>query len=231
MLDGGLTPLLAAGVLVAAVPYSAGAQQMLNVSIGYFTLPGEDARTNGDVLVANRAFLSFEIGEFGGPAVGAEWLFPLHERFEGGIGLSFSRRTVPSVYTDFVANDGSEIEQDLRLRLLPIAFTVRLTPLGPASTVQPYIGGGLAVINWRYSESGEFIDFAAGRAVFRDRFVADGSTTGPVALGGIRFAGEDLSAGFEIRFHKAEDDLDERFAGPTIDLGRWTYQGTVGIRF
>lgn len=231
MLDRDIAPLLAAGMVVVAVAYPAGAQQTLNVSIGYFTPHGEDARTPGDVLVANRTFLSFEIGELNGPAIGAEWLFPLHALVEGAIGLSLSRRTVPSVYSDFVASDGSEIEQELRLRLLPIAFTMRLTPLGPMSAVQPYIGGGLAVINWRYSESGEFIDFGAGRAVFRDRFVADGNTTGPVALGGIRFAGRRLSTGFEIRFHKADDDLDERFAGSTIDLGGWTYHGTVGIRF
>jgi hypothetical protein len=231
MLDKGLARLLAAGMLAMVVAHPAGAQQTLNVSIGYFTPRGEDARTSGDVLVANRTFLTFEFGEFSGPALGVEWLFALHDRFEGGIGLSFSRRTVPSVYSDFVASDGSEIEQELRLRLVPIAFTVRLTPLGPASAVQPYIGGGLAIINWRYSESGEFIDFRAGRVLFRDRFVADGNTTGPVALGGVRFVSTNFSAGFEIRFHGADDDLDERFAGPTIDLGGWTYQGTVGVRF
>ena len=29
----------------------------------------------------------------------------------------------------------------------------------------------------------------------------------------------------------ADAALDDRFAGPRIDLGGWTYQATVGIRF
>ena len=54
---------------------------------------------------------------------------------------------------------------------MPVAFTVRLIPLGPRSPVQPYIGAGVGVINWRYSESGEFIDFGAGNVIFQDTFV------------------------------------------------------------
>ena len=56
--------------------------------------------------------------------------------------------------------------------------------------MQPYIGAGLGIINWRYVESGEFIDFGAGRVIFRDTFVESGSNVGPVVVGGIRFAGD-----------------------------------------
>jgi len=87
------------------------------------------------------------------------------------------------------------------------------------------------VINWRYSEVGEFIDFGAGNVIFRDAFVKSGNTAGAVVLGGIRFAGETASAGFEVRYQKAEGNLDENFAAPKIDLGGWTYNFTAGIRF
>jgi hypothetical protein len=221
--------MVCAGLLVSAWP--AAAQQTLNFSLGYFTPHGEDARVEGDVLNANRNFLVFDIKDFNGASVGGEWLVPFGNFFEGGIGVSFSRRTVPSVYADFGDNDNTEIDQDLRLRLVPIAFTVRLTPLGQSSPVQPYFGAGLGVINWRYSESGEFVDFGAGNIIFRDQFVANGNETGPVVLGGIRFAGDAASAGFEVRYHKADADLDNRFAAPKIDLGGWTYNFTVGLRF
>jgi hypothetical protein len=137
------------------------------------------------------------------------------------------------VYQDFVEDDGSEIEQDLRLRRVPIDFTVRLTPLGRSSAVQPYIGAGLSVVSWRYSETGEFIDFSAGggRTVFEETFVADGSETGPVVLGGVRFASDTFSVGGEVRFHAAEGELDENFSASRIDLGGWTYNLTAGIRF
>jgi hypothetical protein len=215
--------------LVAAPP--AAAQQTFNFSLGYFTPRGEDARVEGDVLNANRNFLVFDVGDFNGATVGAEWLVPIGNYLEGGIGIGFSRRTVASVYSDFVDTDGTEIEQDLRLRLVPIAFTFRVLPLGQSSKLQPYFGGGLGVINWRYSESGEFVDFGAGRAIFMDQYVADGNETGPVILGGIRYGGEAVSVGGEIRYHSADAELDDRFAGPAIDLGGWTYQMTVGVRF
>jgi hypothetical protein len=227
---------LATGVLLAAAafvgaPGEALAQQTFNFTLGYFTPRGEDARVEGDVLNENRTFLTFDIDEFNGASVGGEWLVPFGDYVEGGIGVSFSRRTVASVYTDFIDDDGTEIDQDLRLRLVPIAFTVRLTPLGRSSVVQPYIGAGLGIVNWRYSESGEFADFDQGGAIFLDTFVADGSATGPVVVGGVRFAADAFSAGGELRYHAADAELDERFAGPRIDLGGWTYNFTVGYRF
>jgi len=218
-----------AAMLASAQP--AHAQQTVNFTLGYFTPLGEDARTAGDVLNANRTFLLFDIRDFNGASVGGEWLVPLGRYIEGGFGVSFSRRTVPSVYQDFVDSDGTEIDQELRLRLVPTTFTIRLLPLGNHNGFQPYFGGGLGVISWRYSETGEFVDFGAGNTIFRDSFEASGSDTGPVVLGGLRAAGRTASAGFEIRYQKAEGTLDNNFAGPKIDLGGWTYNFTVGVRF
>ena len=91
------------------------------------------------------------------------------------------------------------------------------------------------MISWRYSESGEFVDFSRRNAIFREQFVASGSETGPVVLGGIRFAGDSLSAGGEVRYHSADGRPGHRFrsasADPKIDLGGWTYQFTIGVRF
>jgi len=231
MLQRTLTTLVVvwAAMLVSAQP--ARAQQTLNFTLGYFAPIGEDARVGDDVLNVNRTFLVFDIEEFDGPSVGAEWLVPLGQFFEAGAGVSFSRRTVFSVYQDFIDSDGTEIDQELRLRMVPSAFTVRVLPLGQSSPVQPYFGAGLGLISWRYSETGEFVDFGAGREIFRDSFVASGTERGPVVLGGIRFAGSSASAGGEIRYQKANADLGADFAGSKLDLGGWTYNFTVGMRF
>lgn len=213
------------------IPAPASAQQTANFSLGVFTPRGEDARVLGDVLNANRTFLFFDIDDFNTAAVGGEWLIPLGEFFEAGAGISFTRRTVDSVYLDFVDIDGSEIRQEMKLRLVPIAFTFRALPLGQSNPFQPYFGGGLAVINWRYSESGDFIDFANNQEIFRASYVGDGWNTGPVVFGGIRFGGQTLTAGGEIRYHAAEGELNADFAGPKIDLGGWTYNFTIGVRF
>jgi hypothetical protein len=227
--------ILVAGLVMLAAAPSAYAQQTINFTFGYFTIRGEDARVDNDVLLENRNFLVFDFKDFNGPAVGVEWLIPIGNYIEAGAGASFYRRTVDTVYADFTHANDAEIEQALRLRVIPIAFTVRVLPMGQSSGVQPYFGGGLGVLAWRYSESGEFIDFARNNAIFREQYVASGNATGPIALGGIRFAGDSLSAGFEARYQGGDAALGQRFSSPApdprIDLGGWTYQATIGIRF
>lgn len=226
--------LLAAAVVLAWA-WPAAAQQTLNLSLGYFTVRGEDARVERDVLNGNRNVLAFDIDDFNGAALAGEWLVPLGRYAEAGAGVGFSRRTVHSVYERFTDRDRSDIEQQLRLRIVPVAFTVRVVPLGQDATVQPYFGGGLGLFTWRYSESGEFVDFQRGNAIFREQYVASGSERGPVVLGGVRFAGDSMSSGFEIRYQGADAPLGRPFSSlqrdPRIDLGGWTYQFTMGWRF
>jgi len=219
------------------------AQQTLNFTVGFFAPTGEDARVAGDIINADRTFLFFDVDDFGSATVGGEWLLPIGKYIEAGAGVSYSRQTVTSVYEEFVDSDGTEIVQDLRLRMTPIAFTVRVLPLGQSFPVQPYFGAGLALINWRYSETGEFVDFGAGREIFYDTFAASGTESGPVMLGGVRFAVGHVSAGGEFRYQKADAELNEDFPGSLcwppglqdqpcrIDLGGWTYNFTVGLRF
>jgi hypothetical protein len=229
----GLKTLVLCGVLASASPALA-QQQTVNFTFGGFVPRGEDARVAGDVLNANRTFLVFDIGEFKSATAGVEWLFPIGSFVEGGAGVSFTRRTVPTVYQDFVDNNNREIEQDLRLRRIPIDLTLRVLPLGASSPVQVYFGGGLSIIPWRYSETGDFIDFNSNGDVFRDTFVGSSTETGAVALAGVRFQGRGAAGGFEVKYHKADASFqpeDDEFAGTHLDLGGWTYQATLGFRF
>ena len=210
-------------------PQPALAQHTVNLSVGYFTVRGQDARVAGDVLNANRNFLTFDIDDFNGGSIGGEWLLPVGRYIEAGAGVSFTRRTVDSFYTRLVNQDRSNIAQALRLRMVPAAFTFRVLPLGQDRGFQPYVGGGLNVIAWRYSESGQFV--GTDRTVFNNSYVASGSQTGPVALGGIRFAGDSAAAGMEFRYQGGEADVPEPIAGGKIDLGGWSYLFTVGMRF
>lgn len=232
--------LLLAGAVLGATG-TASAQQTLNFNIGYFAVKGLDARVGAgcadckrdvDVILANNDFLTFDIGEFNGATVGAEWLVPLGQFAEAGAGLSFYRRTVPSVYTRYLDANRNEVDQNLRLRMVPVDLTLRVVPLGQRSPFQPYFGAGLSLINWRYSEFGRFIDFNPEPDVtFTDEFIADGTSTGAVILGGLRYADGGLSVGGEVRYRRADGDVGSDFAGTKIDLGGWTYQGTIGFRF
>ena len=218
-------------VAVVMTPSIASAQQSLNFSIGGFVPRGEDGRANTDVLVNNRDFLAFNIKDFNGAVFGAEWLAGLGDRFEAGLGAGYYARTVPAVYLDFVNANGTEIEQDIKLRVVPFTATVRFLPMGHHNGIEPYIGGGVGLLAWRYSETGQFL--ATDSSIFRDSFVTKGSAAGPLILGGIRVPVGSMGIGFEVRHQSAEGKIpsDQDFAGTTIDLGGFTYNFTVHVRF
>lgn len=233
----------AAGLALFA-PASANAQvsrvtrvesrQSIGFNLGYFALRGEDSRldTEGDVLIADLDSLAFEVKDFNSATIGGEWLFRVNDFIEAGVGAGFYQRTVPSVYRDFQHSDFSEIEQDLKLRVIPLTATVRFLPLGRGS-VEPYVGAGIGFFNWRYSEVGEFVDFRDD-SIFRARYRASGNVAGPVVLGGIRVPVADVWAvGGELRYQKAIGEFDnpDDFLGTKIDLGGWTTSFTVHLRF
>lgn len=210
------------------------ARHSVGFNLGYFAVRGEDARVEEDVLLADLNSLAFQVGDFSGFTFGGEWLYGVGDFLETGVGLGYYQRTVPSVYADFVDTDGSEIAQDLKLRIVPITATVRLLPAGRGAAVEPYIGAGVGFFNWRYSEAGEFVDFSDG-TIFRERYSADGTAVGPVVLGGVRFPiGDAFTTGVEFRWQKAEGDtnsVESGLLGDKIDLGGWTTSWTMHLRF
>ena len=215
-----------------AVPAASDAQQSVNFYVGRFVPRGVDARTDNDVLVGNLDFLRFNLDDFKRATVGGEWLFGLGDQVDAGLGLGIYSKSVRADYRDLVHSDGANIEQDLKLRVVPFTATVRFLPLGRDAAVQPYIGAGVGVFGWRYSETGEFVDFT-DFSIFRDRFSASGATAGPVVLGGLDFLVEPWSVGFEIRYQSAQGELrdDLGFSGTKIDLGGFNYLATFKLRF
>lgn len=225
-----VTSVLVAAVCVLA-PALARAQQTISLSFGGFVPTSEDGRVDGDVLLANRELLTFDVKDFNTGSVGLEWLLPVGEFFEVGAGVGYSARTVPTVYADFVNRNGREIAQDLKLRVAPVTATARVLPFGRSRPVQPYLGVGIGGFAYRYSEVGDFVDFT-DRSVFSDRFIARGTAVGPVVLGGLRFAlGDAWALGGEVRYQKAEADLSDDFLGTKLDLGGMHYLMTLNIRF
>ena len=215
--------------LVGSRPASA--QQQLSFSVGGFSPKAEDGRAQGDVLANNLDYLAFKISDFSGPLFGAEYLTGLGDHFDAGLGVGFYQRTVPTVYNNFVNTNGTEIEQDLKLRVIPFTATVRWLPMGHHNGVEPYIGAGVGVFNYRYSESGQFL--ATDRSIFRGTFVGSGTATGPVILGGIRVPVGSWGVGGELRWQSAEGKLpaDQDFSGSKIDLGGLSYTFTINVRF
>lgn len=228
--------ILAALVVLAPAPaaaqiYQVEPNQAIGLNLGYFAVRGEDSRTDGDVLFADLDSLAFEVDDFNSVTFGGEWLFGITDFVEGGLGAGFYQRGVDSVYRRLTHADGAEIEQELKLRIIPLTATVRFLPLGRGA-VQPYVGAGIGLFNWRYSETGEFVgtdDF-----IFRNRYIDSGNSVGPVILGGVRAPLADVwMIGGEIRYQKAEGEIDPEsdLLGDKIDLGGWTTSFTVHLRF
>jgi hypothetical protein len=231
--------------LAVAAPASAQVVQSLHVSFGVFGPRGFESRSDGDVLVANLtrpeiapgltdAYL-FEISDFKGANILGEWQVGFGNHIELAAGVGYYANTVPSIYRDLVNDDGREIFQELRLRIVPISGVVRFLPFGNAGTVQPYAGAGISALNWSYSEIGEFVD-PVTLEVFPARYKASGTDFGSLFLLGARFPikGDIYGVTAEYRYQFGEGDLggiESGFLGPKIDLSGWSLNFGFLVRF
>jgi opacity protein-like surface antigen len=228
-----LAPAVASAQIHQVSSGPSDSRQTVNFNIGYFALKGLDSRVADDVLLAelqNAQPLLFEVKDFNYVTFGGEYLFGFANNFEAGVGLGYYQHTVPSVYANLTHPSGAEIAQDLKLRTIPVSFTARFLPLGRGS-IEPYVGGGIVAINWRYSEVGEFVDEFS--TIFPARYIANGTAAGPTILGGVRGVTGNWTVGGEVRWQKAEASglLNDGFLGDKIDLGGWTTNFTFGFRF
>jgi hypothetical protein len=237
-------------VLGLAFGSSAQAQQRLNIQLGNFWVRGEDGRpgatafnppTNTDVLIADLrdpiAPLGFQVKDFNGVTGGAEWLMGIGNYLDIGAGIGIYSRTVATSYAFLVNTDQSEITQSLKLRIVPVTATIRFLPLGHDAVVQPYIGAGLGIFMWRYSESGNFV--ASDLSTFQATYVGSGTNVGPVVVAGATIPlGRTFGIGAEVRYQRATgklttyiQDPNNGFLGDRIDLGGMTVQANFQIKF
>jgi opacity protein-like surface antigen len=232
---------------LSAAPQLAAADTLFGGSLGVFVPRGEGSRVAGDVLVENFGIrngfrtLIDDIGEtepiklFRGPVVNGEVLFGLGDFVEAGVGIGYYQKERASFYSDFTDLDGTDIEQDTSLRIVPLSVTVRAFPIGRTVPVQPYVGGGVNFYRWKYTEVGEFIDFSDNTLpIFEDEFTDDGTAVGATILGGVRVpVGRVLNLGGEFRWQNGSADLapELNFAGDKVDLGGFSFAGTVHVRF
>jgi opacity protein-like surface antigen len=227
--------------------------QTVNFTFGLFGPTGDVDLTNVLTLFCNAEFTietcesegGVDPGDFQSFTFGGEWLLPIGNFVEFGAGVSYAKGTVESFYRDYVDMvDNTNIEQELSLRQIPLAFTVRALPFSQSRRFQPYVGGGLGISFWKYSEAGDLIDFST--LEIYDSSVppdvpkeGDGTSTGFIFLAGARYATERFTVGGELRRSWADGDLDpDIFSDPAvmtgtpkIHLGGWTFQATVGARF
>jgi hypothetical protein len=232
-------------MLMVAAPASAQVVQSIQFGGGLFFPRGVDSRATGDVLVANLTNkgtipgftdeLVFELKDFRSGQVSGEWNVTFGDRVEIGAGVGYYSRAVPSVYRDFVDLDRSEIEQTLRLRIVPIMATVRFMPFGHAGSAQPYIGAAAGVLRYRYSEIGQFVD-PSNFDIFDDRYTVSGSAPGGAFLGGVKLplGGDIYGLNLEYRYQFGTGDTggaSNGFLDEKLDLSGGSFNVSFQIRF
>jgi hypothetical protein len=234
-------------VVLVAVPAIAGPRpgpHQVSFNLGYFTPRGEDgrAKTTGDVLIADLGYYDFRVADLNNASFGGDYLFSLGDFFEVGAGVSYYSGTAPSVDAYWSYPDQSPIVQELKLRMVPITATVRFLPLSRNAPVQPYIGGGVAILPWNYSETGDFSDTSTDPPeIFHAQYYDSGTEAGLLLVGGIRLrVSPRYGIGGEIRWQKAASKIGTGcsdsnshacFYGDKIDLGGFTYNFTFSARF
>jgi hypothetical protein len=215
---------------------SASAQQTINFYVGGLVPRSLSSRPAEDVLVRDYylnkgGFLVFDVGDFKGVTAGGEYLVGLGDFFGAGLGIGIYSRSAPAVDADFTHPNGSDVASTLALRVVPMTATFRYLPLGHHDAIEPYVGAGVGILNWRYTESGDFVD--AKNNIVRGSFTGSDTAVGPVILGGVRIPIGSAGIGGEIRYQRATGTLPatQEFAGSTIDLGGVSYLFTASFRF
>ena len=168
--------------------------------------------------------------DFEGAFGGLEFTKNLTPNVELGLSVDGYGREVPSVYRDYTRPSGREIEQTLRLVIVPASAIVRLLPGGRYRTFTPYLGVGVSAIYWQYEEFGDFIDFAQkGQPVVFDSFKSTGTTTGLVLNAGLRYRiNEDFQITADFRNFSGKQKMGGDFSPNEIDVSGAAV--TVGFR-
>jgi len=233
-------------LLGVAVPASAQVVHSVTFGAGIFWPRGFDQRVEGDVLVADltqpevfpgaTASLDFKISDFRAYPIFGEWNIAFNDHVEVSIGVAYQNKKVDSRYLDLVNTElgDSDILQELRLKMLPISGTVKYV-FGQPGGFQPYVGGGLSVVKFEYTETGDFVD-PSTLDIFNEKFTADGFTVGALILGGVRIplGGDVYGLQIEGRYLFGSGDTggsEAGFLGDKIDLSGGSLNFGFLIRF
>jgi hypothetical protein len=228
--------LVAAAVL--AVPLSASAGD-LTLRVGAF-LPSVDSNLflddsdlytlagSGDAVPPGLKKSDW-IGATGGIAYFAK----IAPSVQLGVSVDGYGRRLDTSYRKDTHSDGSEIQQTLRVRMIPVGLSLRIAPTGRRAHLAPYIEVGADAISYKYEEFGDFIDFQdASHPILSDSFVSNGFGFGYHVAAGLKVPiTPDFSIVGEGRYQHAKDQMGDDFHNNEIDLSGWTATVGFNVRF
>lgn len=219
--------LAAATVLVSCAAAASAEAHSVALRLGRFS-----PRVESDLWEDNLATFTLARNDFDAFIGGVEGAIDVSDYVDLTFGVETTSATAFTMYRDFVRDDGTEIIQDLTLRVTPLTAGVRLLPLGTDHRVFPYVSGGAGFYVYEYREEGEFIDFS-NFEIFGDVFIDRGVAFGGYVAGGAEVRLSRLAHLFgEFRRHWARGTHGDDFRGfGSFDLSASEVSVGVNLRF
>jgi opacity protein-like surface antigen len=215
--------LLGLAVCLPAADASAGD---LQIRLGPF-FPRTDTGADNDLFrdvnelfTRDASLEGVDSSDWIGVSGGAEYSFKLGAApVELGFHVDGYGRTLETSYRDFTDDFGGEIFQTLKVTIVPTGATLRLVP-GWRGSFQPYVGGGVDAVWYRYEQFGDFIDFFdPDLTVTGFSFLDEGWAFGVHVVAGVRIPiNYDFAITAEGRYLWAETEMGGDFRLNRIDL-------------
>lgn len=197
-------------------------------------------RGDSDVFAFNEELLTLDSGSYRSGLFGMDVGISLNSRVDLVFGFEYSSSSPVSEFRDFVDEFDAPIVQQTKLRQAPLTASVRfnLIERGRAvgnyawipSGAVPYVGGGAAIMWWRYEQFGDFVDFS-DFTIFTEHFQTQGWEPSLHVFGGVDVSiSPHFALNFEARYSWAEGQMAPAFVGfEPIDLSG--FRATVGASF
>jgi opacity protein-like surface antigen len=205
----------------------------LDVRLGAFFPNADSVLFHDDAVLYQKDGRPLETSDWIGLAGGVSYNARIARNIELGFALDGYGRTVHTSYRDYVTETGREINQSLKLSIVPLGVSLRFVPTSRRARIAPFILVGGDFIFYTYEEFGDFIDFdVPDTPVISDSFRSEGFQPGFHVGGGLRVSvSDDIGLVGEYRYQYAKDDMGDDFIGNRIDLSGSMVTLGVNIRF
>jgi opacity protein-like surface antigen len=168
---------------------------------GGFAMPS----ANSDLFSFTTSNLTVNRGDFSALELGADLSFTVSPRVDLVFDVSTSGMSKGSEFRNFVDNNQLPIQQTTSFQRIPLTVNARYylsergRQIGHYAWVPnrfvPYVGAGVGVMNYDFSQKGDFIDHTT-LAVFPDAFHSSGWSSMGQILAGVEWS---TSPGWALR--------------------------------
>jgi hypothetical protein len=200
-------------------------------------------RAHGPLFDDFTTQLTLERKDFRAPALSADFVVMLGNRFDLAVGAGWAESDARSEYRDFIGSDDLPIVQTTSLRTTPVTLTLRFQPLARGrsvgtlawlpATLTPYVGGGVGITWYELVQQGEFIDFRDD-GIFEAYWQSKGKGRTMHALAGVdRWFTPRVGLNLEARYTRGSAALSGDFYDPRAQdrLDLTAVQATVGLSY